>query len=163
MFRSFLNYIRYRKLIEKNRDELVKDFDIKIDRLFRLGSRVSLPESRYRILREYKNPELDIYKSLDEEAKKVIYKLDRYFMQKNLVEYIGIYSAERVQENLVILIMSYRLFDVVKFANTTRVLYLISLLSLFVGFYNIWYMIPGAALILILFLVNFILFKKLFV
>jgi len=163
MFKSFINYIRYRKLIEKNKDELVNDFDLKIDRLFRLGARISIPDNKYYVLKEYKNSELDIYKSLDEEAKKFISKLDKYFIKKNLVEYIGIYSADRVEDNLVILIMSYRLFNVVKLANINRVILFLSMLSLFSGFYDIKYMIPGIILIIISFLINIILFKKLFV
>jgi len=163
MFKSIRNYIRYRKLINLNREELETKFDIKIDKLNRLGTRVSIPENKFTVLKEYKNSELDIYKNLDEETKKTISKLDRYFMQKNLVEYIGIYSVDRVDVNLVVLILSYRLFDVVKIANTNRVVSILSFLGFSIGFYDVWYMTPFGVLLVLSLLVNIVLFKKLFI
>lgn len=163
MFKSILNYIRYRRFIKDNKEELIKEFGVKIDNLYRLGSRISIPESRISVLREYKNSELDIYKSLDAEVKKQIGKLDRYFMQKNVVEYVGISSVERVDQNLVILIISYRLLNVIKLANASRIMYIISLLSLFAGFFGLWFLLPGVGLFLFTILMNTVLFKKLFV
>jgi hypothetical protein len=50
MFRSIINYINYRKFIEKNKDYFIKEFDVKIDRLYRLGAIISVPEIRYEFL-----------------------------------------------------------------------------------------------------------------
>jgi len=163
MFKSILNYIRYRKLIDLNREELEKDFDIKVDKIYRLGTRVSLPENKYTVLKEYKNSELDIYKNLDEEVKRTITRLDRYFMQKNLVEYVGIFNVDRVDVNLVIVILSYRLFNVVKVINGNRIFSIFSFLGLSIGFWDVWYMIPFGVMLILSLLLNLVLFKKLFV
>jgi len=163
MTKSILNYIRYRKLIEENREELENDFDIKIDKIYRLGTRVSLPENKFIVLKEYKNSELDIYKSLNDEVKKTITKLDRFFMQKNLVEYIGIFNIDRVDVNLVTIILSYRLFDVIKLTKINRIISLFSFLGLSIGFWDIWYMIPFGVVLFLSLLLNVVLFKKLFI
>lgn len=163
MFKSIINYIKYRKFIEQNKNYLSSEFNIKIDRLYRLGSRVSIPERRYEILLNYKNSQLDIFKNLDEETKKYISKLDRYFMQKNMSEFVGIYNAERTDINEVTVIISYKFFNVVKLANIGRITFLISLLSLISGFLDLNYMIPGIILIFLYFSTNILLFKKLFV
>jgi hypothetical protein len=163
MFKSIINYIKYRKFIEQNKDYLTNEFNIKIDRLYRLGSRVSIPERRYEILLNYKNSQLDIFKNLDLETKKYISKLDRYFMQKNMSEFVGILNAERTDVNEVTVIISYKFFNVVKLANIGRITFLISLLSLISGFLDLNYMIPGIVLIFLYFSTNILLFKKLFV
>jgi len=157
MVKSILNYIRYRNLIDDNREELEKDFDIKIDKLYRLGTRVSLSKNKFDVLKDYKNSELDIYKHLDDEVKRIITKLDKFFMKKNLVEYIGIFSIERIDINLVEVILSYRLFNSVKLTNTNRIISLLSFLGLSVGFYDLWYMIPFGIILTLSLLLNIIL------
>ena len=163
MIKSILNYVRYRKIIDDNREELEKKYDVKIDNLYRLGTRVSLSENKYTVLKEYKNSELDIYKNLDEEVKKTITKLDRYFMQKNLVEYIGIFNIDRMDVNLVLVILSFRLFNVVKLVNNNRIASIVSFLGLSIGFWDVWYMIPFGVILTLSLLLNMVLFKKLFV
>lgn len=163
MFRPIINYIRYRNFIKQNEKFLINEFNIKIDRLYRLGAKISIPERRYEVLINYKNSQLDIFKNLDEETKKFIYRLDKFFMQKNISEIIGIYNAERTGVNEVTIIISYKLFNIVKIANIGRISFILSILSLFAGFFDIYYTIPGIVSLLIYFLTNLLLFKKLFV
>ena len=163
MFKFILNYIRYRKCVDDNKDEIVRDFNIKIDNLYRLGTKISIPNNRFTVLKEYKNSELDIYNRLNDEVKKYLYKLDAYLMKKNLMEYIGIYNVERVSDNLVVLVMSFRLFNIVKLANINRIVMGLSTIGLFIGFYDILYMIPFGVVLMLSLLINLIMFRKLFV
>ena len=163
MFKKLFNYFTYRKFIDRNKSGLEKEFDLKIDRLYRLGHRVSIPERRYEVLVNYKNPEIDIFKNLDEETKKFISKMDTFFMKNGMSEFVGIYSAERTGVNQVTIIISYKFLNVVKLAVTTRVISIISAFSLLLGIIDIYYLIPGGSLIFLYFLSNKILFKKLFV
>jgi len=163
MISGIINFVKYRRLIEKNKEELSREFGVKIDNLYRLGTIVSISSQKLELMRNYKNSELDIHKELDVEVRRIISKMDRYFMQKNLIEYIGLYDVQRVGENLVTLVMSYRLLGIVKFAKRIRIVQVISILSLFCGFFGLMYMIPGASIFLLMVILNSILFKKLFI
>lgn len=163
MFKKVINFIRYRKFIEKNKDVLKSEFDLKVDRLYRLGSRISIPNNKMEMFKNYNNSELDVYKTLDEETRKYISKIDRYFIEKNVTEYIALYSADRTDYNEVTVIMTYKLMNVVKIANTNRLFSLISFLGLFSVFFNIFYIIPFILILFFIILSNLVLFKKLFV
>lgn len=163
MFKSIINYFKYRKFITKNRDYLYSNFNLKIDNIYRLGTIVSIPNQRFQLLRGYRNAELDIHKELEEELRRYLKRFDIYLMQNNLVEFIGLYYANRTGENAVTVIMSYKKINTVKIANTTRTIIAISLLSLFLGFISPIYMIPGASVFILSILSNIALFKKLFV
>jgi len=163
MFRSILTFIKYRKLIDSNKDELIEQYNIKIDKLYRLGTQVSIPDTKFNVLKEYKNSELDIYKSLNDEVKKYISRLDSFFIKKNLVELVGIYQIERIDENIINIILSYRLIDIVKFGIFQRILLVISILCLGIGFINLIYLIPVFILIFIILIINKLIFKKLFI
>jgi len=163
MLKNIINYIKYRKFIEENREYLINEFNIKIDRLYRLGSRISIPDNRYQVLMNYKNSQLDVYKNLDEETKKFINRLDRFFMKMNVNELFGLYSADRTDVNEVIVIISYKKLNIVKFANINRIIFIISFLSLSLGFIDLLYMIPGGFLMILYYITNKLLFKKPFV
>lgn len=163
MFKNIRNYIRYRKFIDNNKNYLMNEFNLKIDRLYRLGTKVSIPERKFEVLVDYQNSQLDIFENLNIETKKYISRLDNYLMRKNMFEFVGLYDVDRTDINEVTIIMSYKSLNVVRLANILRIMFLISTLSLFAGIIEPFYMLPGAFLILIYFLINKILFKKLFV
>jgi hypothetical protein len=164
MINRILNYIRYRRFINQNRNELTNEYNIIIDNLYRLGGVVSLSQKRMDLMRDYREAELDVHQQLDNEVRKYISKLDRYFMQKNLVEFIGLSNVERVADNRVNIVMSYRLMNIVKVANTSRIILLISFLGAFAGFFfGSLFFIPGGSLFLLTLIFNKMLFNKLFV
>jgi len=161
-------FIKYRKIIDNNRKELESEFNIKIDNIYRLGLRVSIPDNKFNVLKDYKNSELDIFKTLDAEVKKNIANLDKFFMKTNLMELVKIYNVDRTDINLVILILSFKLFDVVKVGLTLKILQMISILGILISF-----LMPMKIMILVSFvfllifsistILNIVLFKKLFV
>jgi len=163
MIKSIRTFIKYRQTIDNSKFDLLSKYNVKIDKLYRLGSRVSIPINRFSVLKEYKHSELDIFNSLNDEVKRKIGELDQFFISKNLIELVGIYSVERVDENLVTLIISYRLFNVVKFAMVMRFILIFSFLSLSLGYFNPYYMIISTILIFGSILTNKVIFKKLFI
>jgi hypothetical protein len=161
--RPIINFIRYRNFIKINKELLNKEFDLKIDNIYRLGCKISISNEKYELLRNYKNAELDVHKNLDEELRKYIHKLDKFLIKNNMFEYIGMYSADRTDYNEVTLILSYKLMNIVKFSNIIRLILLFSFISMFLVFFNIYLIIPGFIIFLFCIITNFILFKKLLV
>jgi len=161
---KILKFLKYRKIIDNNRKELEKSFNLKIDNIYRLGTLVSIPKNKYDILISYKNSELDIYKQLDSEVKKTISNIDKFFIQLNLMELINIYSIDRIGPNLVEVILSFNLVNMVKVANYIRFFQLISGIFLFISYFiNIELFYSVILVLFILFGINLILFKKLFI
>lgn len=163
MFKSIKNYIRYRNFIINNKDELINNFKFKIDNLYRLGIKISIPDNKINLLITYKNPELDIFKSLNDEVVNFKFKVDNYFMKRNMLDLIKIYSIDRVDYNEVVLIISYKLINIIRLANILRSILVISIFSLSLFLLNILYILPGIFFILIILIINKFLFKKLFV
>ncbi len=163
MFKRINNFIIYRKIIENNKMDLEFKFNIKIDRIYRMGSYIAVPKNKIDLLRSYKPPELEIHKLLDDEVKSYIARLDRYFIEKGLFELAGLYFAERTDDNAASIIISFKQFDTVKVANRSRFLSILSFIGMGAGFFNPLFVIPGASLFVLISLFNFILFKKLFI
>jgi len=163
MFNSLKNYIKYRKIIRENSNIIKNDFNLKIDDLYRLGTIVKIPNEKLDVYREYKYPVVELHKSLDDEVKKYISKLDKFLIEKGLVEYLKIETIDQINTESVVIIISYKLYDIISLANIIRFIMIISLLSLSLWFVSPMLIIPGISLFLLMMLFNFIIFKKIII
>lgn len=166
MFKTITNYFRYRKIIEENRKILKDEYGITIDNIYRMGKIVSIPNNKFSILKEYKNSELDIYNNLNDEVRKYISNLDRFFMSKKMSELIALYKAERIYDNGVEVFISYKLLNMVKVANVIRLVIIFSSIISLILFFSVDSIYPSLysfILFILGFLSNIILFKKLFI
>lgn len=166
--KRIINFIKYRRLLDKLKMELSSEFGIKIDSIYRLGRFMVVSNKKMELLRGYNEAELDIHEQLDNEVKKFISKLDRYFMINGLVEFIGLSKAERVQDNAVEIVMSYRFMNMANVANIIRIIMGISILLIIISSVigipiMIYFQLSGLFLLIMSIVFNFILFKKLFV
>jgi hypothetical protein len=163
MFKNLKHFIRYRKILLSNKLELFNLFNVKIDDIYRLGVNIRIPKDKMDVYNDYKYPVIEINRILDNEIKKFFIKLDRYFLNKNLMEYLEVESTDQIDTDSAIVILKFKLYDIEKFAKRNRFIMILSFLSMLFGWFNLLYLIPGGLIFLIILLINYIIFNKLFV
>lgn len=103
MFNKIRGYFRYRETIENNLEVLQSRFGLKYDRLYgRLYTVIGIPIDQQKVLNTYG------YQYLDNEVKKYISTIERYFYDINLFETIAISKIERLDDVNVLIVMRYR-------------------------------------------------------
>lgn len=122
MFKNIRNYIKYRKLIDKNKIELYDKFKIKVDNIYRLYTTVGIPEETQYLFTRYDYSVVQVEEELDNEVRRYINTLSRYFMDTGLIEFIivnkdNLVRADQINVDLVI---DFKMMDIIKFIANIR-------------------------------------------
>ncbi len=125
MFNKIRGYFKYRETIKNNIDVLQRRFGLKYDKLYgRLYTVISIPPDQQKVLNTYG------YQYLDNEVKKYISTIERYFYDINLFETIAISKIERLDDVNVLLVMRYRFIGHQRFLYTATALSIVGLITL---------------------------------
>jgi hypothetical protein len=119
IIKSIKNYFFYRKIVNRLKPELLKNFGIKVDLLSRLYTVYTIDEKDFL---EYKSYQEHSEKLIDTEFKGYKKKLDNYLMKQGLTEMYGIYIEDRVNDRQFKLGITYKYLDVLSIANALLIL-----------------------------------------
>jgi hypothetical protein len=131
MIKKIKNFIFYKNLISKHKMELETRFNIKIDWIYRLYTIYSLNNKDYKTYKEYNyDPNLDL---LEAGAKKFLKEVDVFLKTIKLTELYGLRGYEKIDDNNIKIIIGFKEFDTLKYANIAVSLLIIILLGSFIS------------------------------
>ena len=172
MFKNIRNYIKYRRIVDKNRSALKEKFKIKVDDVYRLYTTVGLDEEQQYLFTRYDYSTYQIEEKLDTEVRQYINTLSRYLMDTGLIEFITVNSDSlvRVDQINVDLIIDFKMINIIKVVANMRKMMFGDIILFLLGtgiyflFPFLWFaMLIPLGIFAILMLTNYIIFKKLFI
>jgi len=104
-----LGLIYYLRFILKNKKILREEYNINIDRFFRMWTVVNVPVNKHHNLKTYG------YALLDFEIKEYITKLDDFFIRKSVMEIIALKDLHREDSLNALIIIEYKKFNLSNF------------------------------------------------
>jgi len=116
-------FLFYKRSIKESSNILNENFDLRIDRVYRLYTVINLPDDT----KTYGKPLTDKY------IKEYITKVDNYFLTIGMSELIGVFKVEKVDVNSYLVVFGYSLANTAKVAN--RLIYLSIAVSLSLIYY----------------------------
>lgn len=100
-------FFEYRRIIKRNKARINGQFNLRIDRIYRLYTVLNLPEDA----QTYGKDLTETY------IKKYLSELDKYFKEVLLSEIVGITKMEKIDGQNYLIVFSYAGFDTSKVVN----------------------------------------------
>jgi hypothetical protein len=154
IFKKIQLFFFYKKVINDNKEELLKKFNIRIDDIYRMYTVVTIDEDEFKkyggdapVL--YKIPDIDTYLDqsqatrdglingemfLQKKVSHYLFALEQYLNEKGLIELFGMSSNQKIDKQNRKIVIEYRFISTKRIADISIILLITSVLGVVGGF-----------------------------
>jgi hypothetical protein len=154
IFKKIQLFFFYKKVINDNKEELLKKFNIRIDDIYRMYTVVTIDEDEFKkyggdapVL--YKIPDIDTYLDqsqatrdglingemfLQKKVSHYLFVLEQYLNEKGLIELFGMSSNQKIDKQNRKIVIEYRFISTKRIADISIILLITSVLGVVGGF-----------------------------
>ncbi len=141
-------FLLYKKVIEKNKQELLTKYNIRVDDVYRLYTVISIDDEEFRLYGGdkpvlYQIPDIDVYLDkaqatkdglingemfLQKKVEYILRDLENYLNDKGLIELFGLTSNQKIDKQNRKIVIEYRFLQTKKIADT--IIFTLSIIGL---------------------------------